>query len=155
MAAEQIEHGDPLLTHGGAWTDPGCAAKLERQLSDEVVAVPGANVRLRVGRLLIPDLVVTTDLSEPLIFAAPDVLVACEIVSSWGQARDRILKPAMYAASGIGWYLLVEREADLELVLHRLDGERYTEHARARQGDRVAIPPLSVDVQVDVLARRR
>ncbi|HYU85263.1 MAG TPA: Uma2 family endonuclease, partial [Kribbellaceae bacterium] len=91
---------------------------------------------------------VTTDLSEPLVFAAPDVLVACEIVSSWGQARDRILKPAMYAASGIGWYLLVEREADLELVLHRLDGERYTEHARARQGDRVAIPPLSVDVQV-------
>jgi Uma2 family endonuclease len=190
MTADPVQHGDPLLSHRGPWTEADYLAlpeqepqrvelidgellvtphgdvqhqnlgfrlcrEFERQLPDEVIAVHEANVRLRTGRLLIPDLVVTTDLSEPLILAASDVLLVGEIVSAWGQARDRILKPAMYAASGIGWYLLVEREPDLELVLHHLDGERYTEHVRARQGDRLAIPELSVDLEVDALLRRR
>jgi Uma2 family endonuclease len=190
MTAKPVEHGEPLLSHRGPWTEADYLAlpeqepqrvelidgellvtphgdvqhqnigfrlcrELERQLPDDIVAVHEANVRLRTSRLLIPDVVVATDLSEPLIFAADDVRLACEIVSSWGQARDRILKPAMHAASGIAWYLLIERDPDLELILHRLDGDAYVVHARARRGERLPIPDLSVEIEVDALLRRR
>jgi len=151
---ERTSH-DPAAGRLGRASGFRLCREFEQQLPDHIVAVHEANVRLRTGRLLIPDLVVTTDVSEPLIFAADDVLLAGEVVSSWGQARERILKPAMYAASGIAWYLLVERDPELELVLHRRRRDGYVVHARARHGERLAIPYLSVDLEVDALLRRR
>jgi Uma2 family endonuclease len=129
--------------------------ELDRQLPDHLVALHEANVRLRTGRLVIPDLVITSDLSGSLVYDRSTVVLTGEIVSPWGQARDRILKPAMNAESGIAWYLLVERDPALELILHRLDGGGYVEDQRALEGERIEIADLAVTIEVDALLRRR
>lgn len=159
--AQRVEliDGELLVTPHGDARHQNLGFRLcrefERQLPDHIVAIHEANVRLRTGRLVIPDVVVATDLSEPLIFSATDIALTAEIVSPWGQARDRILKPAMNAESGIGWYLLVERDPALELILHRLDGGGYVEDQRAFEGERIEIADLGVTIEVDALLRRR
>jgi hypothetical protein len=129
--------------------------RFENQLPDEIVALHEANVRLRTGQIVIPDVVVTRDATEPLIYRAADAVLLAEVESPWGKARDRILKPALYAEAGIPWYLRVEREPRLELVLSELEGESYVERARATEGEELAIPELSVTIEVDALLRRR
>lgn len=131
--------------------------ELDVALPDDIVVVTEANVRLPSGSIPIPDLVVTTDLSEPLVLDASEVLLVAEIVSETppSQHRDRVEKPALYAAAGIPWYLRVERQPVLELILFRLDGGAYVEHARVRTGSSLEFPSLEVSVEVDALARRR
>jgi hypothetical protein len=72
-----------------------------------------------------------------------------------GQGTRPDPQPALYADVGIPWYLRVERERRLEIVLSGLDGQSYVEHARATEGEQLAIPDLSVTIEVDALLRRR
>jgi Uma2 family endonuclease len=129
--------------------------ELEFLLSEDVEVLHEANVRLAGGRIVVPDVVVTTNLDEPLIYDAADVLLTAEVVSPSGKARDRIIKPGLYAPAGIRWYLLVERDNGLELVLHRLKNGTYVEHSRATEGRRLLLPELDVEIEVDALLRRR
>ncbi|GGM45194.1 hypothetical protein GCM10011608_32440 [Micromonospora sonchi] len=93
------------------------------------------NVRLRPGRVPIPDLVVTVpvDLDNPYIEAA-DVRLVCEIISSSNAATDRVLKMHYYAAAGIEWYLLVEQGAG-ELRLYRRQFGHYKEAQAVKRGE--------------------
>lgn len=128
--------------------------ELEQQLPKALEAVHEANVRLFPRRIVIPDVLVTRDLSEPLVLDAADVLLVAEVVSTWSKARDRIIKPALCAEASIPWYLLVEHKPRLELVLQRLDEHGYVEHARAREGEHLELPDLSVTLEVAALLRR-
>lgn len=93
------------------------------------------NVRLRPGRIPIPDLVITgpIDFDESVIDAAA-VRLVCEIVSPSNASADKVLKMHYYAAAGIPWYLLVEQDTGA-LHLYGLVGEQYHERSVTRPGE--------------------
>ncbi|TCB97620.1 Uma2 family endonuclease [Micromonospora zingiberis] len=93
------------------------------------------NVRLRPGRVPVPDLVITApvNLDAPFIEAS-DVLLVCEIISPSNAATDNVLKMHYYAAAGIEWYLLVEQTTGA-LRLHRRRGRHYVEQQSVKRGE--------------------
>jgi Uma2 family endonuclease len=112
------------------------------------------NLRLKPGRIPIPDLVITTRIdSKQLIVDADACRLVCEIISPSNPATDRVLKMHYYAEAGIAWYLLVDPEPELTLRLYRLNGTRYAEHAVGRPGEplklthpvHVVIDPSTLD----------
>lgn len=93
------------------------------------------NVRLRPGRMLIPDLVIAQDIDfDELVIDATSVRLVCEIISPSNASADKVLKMHYYAAAGIGWYLLAEQETGA-LHLYKLAGEHYVEHCVTRPGE--------------------
>jgi Uma2 family endonuclease len=94
------------------------------------------NLRLRTGRVPIPDLVVVTPVDRNQLFVDVDACrLVCEILSPSNPATDRVLKMHYYAEAGIAWYLLVDPGPEPTLRLYRLDGSHYVEHAVGRPGD--------------------
>ncbi|SCF13212.1 Uma2 family endonuclease [Micromonospora mirobrigensis] len=93
------------------------------------------NVRLRPGRVPIPDLVVTepVDLDELMIDAAA-VRLVCEIISPSNAATDKVLKMHYYAAAGIEWYLLVDQETRM-MHLYQRQGAHYVERSVTKPGE--------------------
>jgi Uma2 family endonuclease len=93
------------------------------------------NVRLRPGRIPIPDLVITNpvDLDE-VIIEADEVRLVCEIISPSNAATDKVLKMHYYAAAGIEWYLLIEQDTGA-LRLYRRRGSHHTEHSTTKRGE--------------------
>jgi Uma2 family endonuclease len=106
------------------------------------------NVRLRPGRVPIPDLVVVEpiDPDVPVVDAAA-VRLICEVVSPGNPATDRVLKMHYCAEAGIPWYLLVEQQPKLTLRLYRLDGDKYTEAQVGWPGQPI---PLTEPIQLDL-----
>lgn len=105
------------------------------------------NVRLRIGRIAIPDLVIVepVDATE-LVVDATRVRLVAEIVATTTAAHDRVLKMHYYAEAGIPFYLLVEQEP-LRLRLFRLDGGHYVSHAEAEAGTPLRIEePVHVEI---------
>jgi Uma2 family endonuclease len=91
------------------------------------------NLRLRPGRVPIPDLVLTRPVDpDVLVVEAADVELVCEITSTDAVA-DRVTKMHYYSVAGIPWYLLVDPEGPA-LQLHRLDGNNHVEEAAAAPG---------------------
>lgn len=152
--AELID-GELIMSPAGDGGHQNLVFRLRREfgrlLPAGIVAMHEANVRLRTGRLMIPDLVVTVDQTEPLIFAAADVRLLAEVVSPFGQHRDRVTKPSLYAEAGIPWYLLVERDPKLELTLFRRRRTTYAKHTIAGEGDLLDLPDLGCSIEVDAL----
>jgi Uma2 family endonuclease len=94
------------------------------------------NLRLRPGRIPIPDLVVARPVDrQSLVMDARDVELVCEITST-NVGADRILKMHYYAEAGIPRYLIVDPEGPI-LELYRLDGDKYVTEASARPGERL------------------
>jgi Uma2 family endonuclease len=115
------------------------------------------NVRLHIGRIVVPDLVVVDQVDEAVTADASRVLLIGEIVSSSDAAVDRVLKMRLYAAAGIGWCLLVEDEASesLTLRLNRLDDQHYVEEAVVKTGSRLASEyPFRFELDTRSLVRR-
>jgi Uma2 family endonuclease len=104
-------------------------------------AVEAVNVRVAPSRILIPDVVVISRRSDNLVCEAGDVRLVAEVVSPSTMATDRLLKPQLYAAAAIDWYLLLElRGGQPELIAHRLTDGAYKEHARAKPGQVISLP---------------
>ncbi|MES4905994.1 MULTISPECIES: Uma2 family endonuclease [unclassified Streptomyces] len=87
----------------------------------------------------------------------PDgVLMTVEVTSHDGDTdrRDRIEKPAGYAAAGIPVYLLVDRDA-CEVIVHTNpdpESGRYRDIHQAGFGEQVTLPePVGITLDTDVL----
>ena len=96
------------------------------------------NVRLRHGRIPIPDLAIVEPIDpDEAVVHVTVVRLICEIVSPSNPAGDRVLKMQLYAEAGIPWYLLVEPEPKSVIVqLFRLDGGHYTDTPLVRRAYR-------------------
>jgi Uma2 family endonuclease len=116
------------------------------------------NLRLSGGRILEPDLVVADTDDFGAKVEAAEVKLVIEIVSPSNAGMDRLLKPQLYAAAGIGWYLRVEQPEDsVELHLQRLDGDHYVPFALAGPGETLAVDePFPFELELaSLLGRRR
>jgi Uma2 family endonuclease len=113
------------------------------------------NIRLRPGRIPIPDLVVTVPLDiDQVVHDAASVVLVCEITSPSNATTGRVLKMNTYAEAGIPWYLIVDPDA-LTLSLHRLDGKHYREYATGKPGTALRMDePVKVDIDPAALLSR-
>lgn len=149
------------LIDGGLLVSPGPAIPHQvvvHRLADALDAaapsgwlvVEGGNVHVGPSRILIPDVLVTDVPLDTLVAPAANVSFVAEVVSPSSKAQDRMLKPQLYAAAGIPWYLRVELHGaeSPELVMHRLVGDTYAQHAHVCAGDTLAIAepfPAEID----------
>jgi Uma2 family endonuclease len=128
---------------------------LEPAASVAGLEVYGAiNVRLKPGRITIPDIIVMRpyDLDD-LVADASAVEMISEITSPSDVGTDKVLKLNHYAEAGISWYLLVEPDP-VALLLFRLDGDRYVQHAEGRRGQPLHLDaPVVVDIDPAALER--
>lgn len=137
------------------------AEALEAVAPPELEVLEAVNIRLRRGQLFIPDLaVITTPGLDALVAPAADVLLVVEITSPSSVTMDRVLKPAVYAAAGIPFYLRVDladrgvEGAGIGAVLHRLAGQVYAEAERtAADGLLRLTQPFAVELDLDALSR--
>ncbi|MFC4067545.1 Uma2 family endonuclease [Actinoplanes subglobosus] len=96
---------------------------------------PGLGIRLSPGHIRIPDFLITTELNlGERVFDAPVVKLICEVISPSNASADTVQKMRHYANAGIPWYLLIDPRIETFHLL-RLDGDRYTEHAKAAPGE--------------------
>lgn len=108
---------------------------------------------------LVPDLmVVPVALFEaaPNPVAAADVRLAVEVVSPGSRTKDRITKPALYAAAGVRAFWRIEREPEVTLTAYELapGASAYTEVRTWRGGETVrADLPFPVAIPIDRIAR--
>ncbi len=104
------------------------------------------NIRLRTGRLSIPDLVITPETPmATVLLNAVDVRLICEITST-NAATDNVLKMHYYAAAGIPWYLLVD-PGNPTLSLYQLDGDHYVLDQKAGPGELLRFTePIALDL---------
>ncbi|WP_229830825.1 Uma2 family endonuclease [Actinoplanes ianthinogenes] len=154
------------LIDGSLWVSPapnfphqGISTMLMFQLHQParaagLRALPATNLRLRTGRIVIPDIVVGGGPRVVLVGEATDVVLVGEITSPSNAATDRLQKMSFYAEAGIPWYLLVEPDfTDYESVtlrLLRLADKAYLEHATAKQGETLTsdVPfPISISTE--------
>lgn len=121
-----------------------------------LTAFRAVNVRLRPGRIVIPDLVVAVDdPADDLVVESSAVAMVGEVIASGEAAVERMFKAHLYAEAGMGWYLLAELLSPalvkVQLMrLVRLGGGTYVDHLTAVGGQ-----PLGADSPVPIRDRHR
>jgi Uma2 family endonuclease len=122
-----------------------------------LLVLQDVNLRLSGGRILQPDIVVADTDDDGVTVEAAEAKLVIEVVSPGNAGTDRLLKPQLYAAAGIGWYLRVEQPNEsVELHLERLAGDRYVPALVARPGQAlVSDEPFSFELEIASLLHRR
>ncbi len=130
---------------------------LEAAAPAELEVVEAVNIRVAPSKLLIPDLLITRRRGAAVVYEAEDVLLVAEVVSPSTTTADRMIKPPLYAAAGIPWFLRVELEVPRppELWLYRFAGGSYVEHAQADASGALTLTgPVQARIDPAALLRR-
>jgi Uma2 family endonuclease len=122
-----------------------------------LLVLQDVNLRLAGGRILQPDIVVADTDDVGTTVEAAEAKLVVEVVSPGNAGTDRLLKPQLYAAAGIEWYLRVEQPHDsVELHFERLAGDHYIPAAIASPGQALASEePFPFELEVASLLHRR
>ena len=122
-----------------------------------LLVLQDVNLRLAGGRILQPDVVVADTDDIGTTVEATEARLVVEVVSPGNAGTDRLLKPQLYAAAGIGWYLRVEQPHDsVELHLEKLVGGHYVPTAVAGPGEAlVASEPFPFELELASQLQRR
>jgi Uma2 family endonuclease len=122
-----------------------------------LLVLQDVNLRLSGGRILQPDIVVADTDDVGTTVEAAEAKLVIEVVSPSNAGTDRLLKPQLYAAAGIDWYLRVEQPHDsVELHLERLAGDHYIPALVAGPGQAlVSEEPFPFELEIASLLRRR
>jgi Uma2 family endonuclease len=160
-ARVELVDGALLVSGGPGGSHQRLLAHLWRELSAHAPSgfevMIGVQVVLRSGRIVIPDLVVTTTPgAEVSRYAAADIALTVEITSPSNAAVDRILKFHLYAEAGIPHHLLVDLHDGLRSSAYRLGGTGgYELDAHARRGEPLTLTgPFPVTLDLQALAGR-
>ncbi|MBB6171649.1 Uma2 family endonuclease [Nocardiopsis mwathae] len=84
----------------------------------------------------------------------PDGVIAAIEITSWDtdtHTRDRVEKPRSYAQSGIGVYILIDRDTDAVIVHSRPEGGLYREISEFPYGEPVTLPGLGITLDTEEL----
>jgi len=121
-----------------------------------LLVLQDVNLRLASGRIVQLDIVVADTDDSGTTVEAGEVKLVVEVVPPSNAGTDRLLKPQLYAAAGIDWYLRVEQPLDsVELHLQKLAGDHYGPAAVAGPGQTLASDePFSFKLEVASLLRR-
>lgn len=126
-----------------------------RAAPDGFQVLEAVNVRVAPGKILIPDLVVVSRPgADVMVWDPADVVMTIEIVSRGSVATDRAVKPQLYAAAGIRYYLRIELcSPGPSARQYRLTGDRYREIVHAEPQERLRLTePFALDVDLAALA---
>jgi Uma2 family endonuclease len=114
------------------------------------------NVRLKPGRVPIPDVVVVAPVDlDQLVVDVEHARMVCEITSPSSAGTDRVLKMHYYAEAGIPWYLLLEHsDGGLRLQLFKCEQGGYVRHGEGVPGQPLRIvEPIEVEIDPTQLDR--
>lgn len=163
---EEVDHRIELLD-GGLLVNPPPPGShqrlssrlwqaLDRAVPEGFEVLEAIGVRVGPGQILIPDLAaVTNPGADPNVWEPADVVMVVELVSKGSVARDRAIKPQLYAQAGIPYYLRIERHPRGPVpTMHRLGNLGYEETHRGAPGEPfVLTEPFPVTLDLARLAR--
>jgi Uma2 family endonuclease len=144
----ELFDGSLLLSARGEPRHQYMVQELARTLgSADGHVLAAVNVRLRPGRILVPDLVVTTAIDfDSLLVEAASVRMVVEVVSSSSAAIAEVLKVHYYSAAAIPWYLIVDQDS-ATLRVCELDGDHYRERSVTTVGQTLHLgDPFGADI---------
>ncbi|MBB5869519.1 Uma2 family endonuclease [Allocatelliglobosispora scoriae] len=130
---------------------------IQEAVTEGIEVAQAINIRLRHGRIAIPDVVVYVgDHDDDLVIGSGDVLLVAEVVSRSNASNDQTIKVRSYAQAGIHWYLIVEPLSDgFAMTLHELSDDHYAVTTRAGIGESLTIgEPINTTVDPKRLTRR-
>lgn len=134
----------------------------ERARGDDLDVFEAVNVRLGPDRILIPDLAVVDAGPgidpDVVVWEARHVRLVVEIDGANRRRTEDQVKPALYAAAGIGHLLRIDlTAAGPDATGYTLHDGRWVETARARPGEELVLDapvPLTTNLSALLAARR-
>ncbi|WP_322749029.1 MULTISPECIES: Uma2 family endonuclease [unclassified Frankia] len=123
-----------------------------------VEVLEAVNVEAPGGRLAVPDIAIVERkfaATDPIRYPVGTVLAVVEIVSPGSEPQDRMIKPQLYADTGIAVYWRFELAPKPHIIVSELRRSLFVHTITASAGERTVIPcPFPVDLDPAELARQ-
>ncbi|MFI9009773.1 Uma2 family endonuclease [Actinosynnema sp. NPDC053489] len=124
-------------------------AALRAACPSDYEVMPGVNVGLSGGRMIIPDFTVNSAGFRGLLLPVEDLLLAGEVLSPSTRLQDLVLKKQLYAEAGVPFYLIADpKHGDSVATLYELDGVEYVEVVRSTGGVLELERPFPVTIEL-------
>lgn len=130
------------------------AAALDAAVPDGLEVLEAVNLRVGAGRILIPDIAVTSRPGlDVTVYDAADIVLVVEIAGPGSPAADRSIKPQLYAQAAVPHYLRIDLRHDgPHAFVFRLHRDDYAEQAHIPPRRPLALSePIAVTLDLAAL----